>query len=48
MDAIGQAVQEVANELNEKCPGCESRNTLPEPDGTLICEDCGAIFGGKK
>lgn len=36
------------NEGNEKCPGCGSGATLPEPDGTLLCEGCGAIFGGKK
>jgi len=47
--ALGNVIQaaKVINE-NEKCPGCGSNNTLPEPDGTLLCETCGAIFGGKK
>jgi len=48
-DAIGavvSAAQEVINEreANEKCPSCGSIATLPEPDGTLLCEQCGAIF----
>lgn len=44
MKAIGQATQEVENELNEKCRACGSKDTLPEPDGTILCEVCGAVF----
>jgi hypothetical protein len=45
MKAIADAVTEVGKELNEgtKCPSCDGI-MLPEPDGTLSCEFCGAIL----
>ena len=34
---------ESPTELNQKCVSCGSTATLPEPNGTLLCEGCGAI-----